>query len=187
PVRERLHALAAGGTSAAHARLLATLDGARHHALLDALQTLVAAPPYRPSADRPAGPAAEATVRRDMARLRLRVEEALGREPGGARDTALHEARKAAKRARYSAEAVRPVLGARAKEHTARMKRLQQLLGEHQDSVMCRTALEGAADAALAAGEDTAPYEAMLRAERSRAAHAEAELPAAWSRADREV
>jgi CHAD domain-containing protein len=186
-VRERLRALGAGGARAAHAAVLRALDGARYAALLDAMDALTSAPPYRPAARLPAGPAAEATVRRDLARLRARVAAALALGPGAERDTALHEARKAAKRARYSGEAVRPVLGDAAKAHTARMKALQELLGEHQDSVMCRTALEGAAAAARAAGEDPAPYGAMARAERLRAAEAEAALPAAWARADREV
>ncbi|WP_052397224.1 CHAD domain-containing protein [Streptomyces sp. NRRL F-5123] len=169
-VRGRVDALGAGSALAAHAAVLRTLDGARYAALLDAMGVLTSAPPYRPAARHPAGPAAEATVRRDMARLRARMAAALALGPGAERDTALHEARKAAKRARYSGEAVRPVLGGPAKAHTARMKWLQELLGEHQDSVMCRTALEGAAADARAAGEDPAPYEAMARAERARAA-----------------
>ncbi|MGW5354724.1 CHAD domain-containing protein [Streptomyces sp. NPDC004031] len=186
-VRGRLHALGTGSALAAHAAVLRTLDGARYAALLGALDALTSAPPYREAADRPAGPAAEATVRRDMARLRSRMAAALAAAPGAARDTALHEARKAAKRARYSGEAVRPVLGGAAKAHSVRMKRLQEVLGEHQDSVMCRTALEGAVARARAAGEDPGPYRAMARAERSLAAQARAELPRAWAHADREA
>jgi CHAD domain-containing protein len=185
--RGRLHALAAGTHAQSHAALVRTLEGARYFALLDHLEALVAAPPYRRAAGRPAGEAAAATVRRDHARLRRGIEVALALEPGPERDTALHEARKAAKRARYSGEAVQPVLGAPAKAHTGRMKRLQQLLGEHQDSVMCRTAVTGVAAQAQAAGEDTAPYDALVRAERARAADVEAALPDAWADADLEV
>ncbi|MFI0939078.1 CHAD domain-containing protein [Streptomyces sp. NPDC021020] len=184
-VRRRVNALGAGGVLAAHAAVLRTLDGARYAALLDAMDALTSAPPYRPAARLPAGPAAEATVRRDMARLRARMAAALASAPGPAQDTALHEARKAAKRARYSGEAVGRVLGGAAKAHTARMKRLQQVLGEHQDSVMCRTALEGAAADARAAGEGPAPYGAMVRAERARAALAREALPGAWAHAAR--
>ncbi|SHK99094.1 CYTH and CHAD domain-containing protein [Actinacidiphila paucisporea] len=186
-VRDRLHALAAGTSTASHTALLRTLDSARYFTLLDTLEALIAAPPYRRAARKPADQAAAATVRRDLARLRRRIEAALPLQPGDDKDVALHEARKAAKRARYSGEAVQPVLGAAAKAHTGRMKSLQQLLGEHQDSVLCRAALTTAAAEARAAGEDPAPYDALLAAERARAADVEAELPPAWARADQEV
>jgi CHAD domain-containing protein len=47
----------------------------------------------------------------------------------------LHRARKAAKRARYAAELVAPVVGKRAQRRVERLKDLQDVLGEHQDSV----------------------------------------------------
>lgn len=186
--RDRLYALAAGSSDESHEAVLRTLDSARYFALLDALETVVAAPPYRRAAGKPAAEAAAATVRRDLARLRRTIEAALAlEEPGGKKDVALHEARKAAKRARYSGEAVQVVLGGPAKAHTRRMKKIQQLLGEHQDSVLCRAALAGAAAEARAAGEDPGPYDALIRAERQRAADVEAELPEAWERADQEL
>jgi CHAD domain-containing protein len=49
----------------------------------------------------------------------------------------LHGARKAAKRARYAAEAAAPVIGPkRAARHAKRYQKLQDLLGEHQDSLI---------------------------------------------------
>ncbi|MFG1806075.1 CHAD domain-containing protein [Streptomyces sp. NPDC049040] len=186
-VQDRLHALAARSSTASRTALLRTLDGDRYFALLDTLEAVIAAPPYRRGARKPAAEAAAATVRRDHARLRRGIEAALALEPGEDKDVALHEARKSAKRARYSGEAVQPVLGAPAKAHTGRMKKLQQLLGEHQDSVLCRIALTGAGADARAAGEDPAPYEALVRAERARAADVEAALPQAWEQADQEL
>ncbi len=47
----------------------------------------------------------------------------------------LHRARKAAKRARYAAELVAPAIGKRAQRRVDRLKGLQDVLGEHQDSV----------------------------------------------------
>jgi CHAD domain-containing protein len=47
----------------------------------------------------------------------------------------LHRARKAAKRARYAGELVQPLGGQRAAEQAARNESLQDLLGEHQDSL----------------------------------------------------
>jgi inorganic triphosphatase YgiF len=163
------------------------LDGPRYFAVLDALEALIAAPPYTRAAGAAAADAAEATIRRDHARLRRRLEAALSLPPGQDRDVALHEARKAAKRARYSSEAAQPVLGRPAAAHAGRMKGIQQLLGEHQDSVMCRAALAALREHAVRAGEDPAPYDALDRREREIAAAVEADLPGAWHDADRSV
>ncbi|MEE4541998.1 CYTH and CHAD domain-containing protein [Streptomyces sp. V4-01] len=185
--RRRLTA-ATGGTATAGPPHTAgappELDDARYFALLDALEALLAHPPYTPRATAPAPRAAEATVRRDHTRLRHAVEAALALPPGDTRDTALHEARKDAKRARYSGEAAETVLGPRAAAHTGRMKSVQQLLGEHQDAVMCRTAVAAVRTAALAAGEDPAPYDAIIDRERRTAADTEAALPDLWRSAD---
>jgi CHAD domain-containing protein len=171
--------------SAAHAAVLRELDGPRYFALLDAFEALLAAPPFRPTADAPAHRAATATVRRDHARLRRRVHAALDLPPGDDRDTALHDARKAAKRARYSGEAAESVLGAPAAAHTSRMKSLQQLLGDHQDSVMCRRTVTVLREQARAAGEDPAPYDAIAAREQRLATAVEVRLPAAWQAAER--
>jgi len=79
--------------------------------------------------------------------------------PGAAdRDTAIHQARKAAKRARYAAEAAVPALGGAARHQAAQAKELQQSLGDHHDSVVARTVLLELAQQARAAGEDTFTY-----------------------------
>jgi CHAD domain-containing protein len=63
---------------------------------------------------------------------------------GQARDVALHETRKAAKRARYAAEAARPALGKKngrkARRFAKRMKDVQSALGMHQDAVIAQAA-----------------------------------------------
>ncbi|WP_329317717.1 CYTH and CHAD domain-containing protein [Streptomyces sp. NBC_01262] len=184
PARTRLR----GGPGASHATarktLLGELDGDRYFALLDTLDALLAAPPLLDAAKAPAAPALTRTVRRDHRRLRGLVESALALEPGHERDLSLHEARKAAKRARYSSEAAQPVLGKPAAKHTKRMKGIQQLLGEHQDSVIARDAVVRLADEARAAGEDTFAYGALAQLERGLAARAEAAVPGAWREAD---
>ncbi len=173
------------GRPGPHAAVVAELGGIRYFALLDAFEGLLAAPPYLRRAADPAEKAAVKTVERDHKRLRRAVKHALALPPGPGRDVALHEARKAAKRARYAAEAAEPDLGDRAAERTSRMKAVQQLLGEHQDSVMCRSVLARLQERAVAAGEDPEPYDAMVRAERRVAAEVEERLPDAWNRADR--
>ena len=54
------------------------------------------------------------------------------------RALALHDARRAAKRARYAVEPLRPVYGDAAVTLTTRLKALQTALGEHQDTVVTR-------------------------------------------------
>ena len=89
--------------------------------------------------------------------------------PGGEeRDLALHDARKAAKRVRYAAEAAVPALGKPAKAWPGAMKAVQTLLGDHQDSVVARDALRGLAVQAARPGESAFTWGAALRPARSR-------------------
>ncbi len=169
----------------ARARLLQQLRGKRYFDLLDSLDTLLADPPLLDAAARPAAEGVSEAVRRDHRRLAKRAAKALATVRGTDRDVALHEARKAAKRARYSAESARPVLGKAAKVHRKRLTAIQKLLGEHQDSVMSRLEIVRIADRAWSAGEDTFAYGAMHQLERDRAAAAEDALPKTWRAADR--
>ena len=163
--------------------LLRELAGARYFALLDTLDALLADPPWLAPAGRPARSGVTRAVRRDHRRLARRVDQALALEAGPDRDVALHEARKAAKRARYAAEAARPVFGKPAKEMVARMKEVQQLLGEHQDSVIARNTLRTISADAHRDGADTFVFGALYQLERVRAAAAEAALPVLWREA----
>ena len=185
PLGDRIRTPQATDHGSARRQLLRELRGQRYFTLLDRLDTLLAAPPLRDPAKRPAEEAVRRAVRRDHRRLAQRVAESLALPPGTGRDLALHDARKAAKRARYAAESAQPVLGEPAQRHRARLAALQQLLGEHQDSVMCRAAIRHLADAAGRAGEDTFPYGALHQMERQRAGAVEAALPKAWRRTDR--
>ena len=93
------------------------------------------------------------------------------------RDAAIHEARKAAKRARYAAEAAAPALGGPARRQAAQAKELQQLLGDHHDSVVARAVLLDLTGQARAAGEDTFTYGLMHRGQACQAAEIEQTLP----------
>ena len=93
------------------------------------------------------------------------------------RDAAIHEARKAAKRARYAAEAAEPTLGSAASRQAAQARELQQLLGDHHDSVVARTVLLDLAAKARAAGEDTFTYGLMHQRQACQAATIEQALP----------
>ncbi|MEU5190338.1 CYTH and CHAD domain-containing protein [Streptomyces klenkii] len=185
PVRARLRIYAAGRARGTRKRVLALLDGERYLALLDALDALLADPPLRRAAARPAPEVLAGAVLHDYERLAGRVETALGTEAGPLRDTALHEARKAAKRARYAAEAAVPALGKPAKRFRSRMKEVQELLGDHQDTVMTRTVLRALAIRAHAAGESTFTLGLLYGREEQHAAQGERELPDVWAKASR--
>ncbi|MEU1671522.1 CYTH and CHAD domain-containing protein [Streptomyces roseifaciens] len=185
PVRARLRIYAAGRAQSTRKRLAALLDSDRYLTLLDALDALLAGPPLRRAAALPAPEVLAGAVLHDYERLAGRVEHALATGRGPERDTALHDARKAAKRARYAAEAATPALGKPAKRFTRRMKDVQSLLGDHQDSVMTRTALRTLAAEAHAAGESTFTLGLLYGREERRAAWDEVELQLVWRKASR--
>ena len=138
----------------AHAELVQTLDEDRYLRLLDQLDDLVADPPLTDRAQRPA--------RRELPRLVARACERVDRAAAAAdqaktaseRAQGLHDVRKAAKRARYAAESVVPVFGKPAVRLATRMEKLQETLGEHQDSVVARQIIRELAVAAAGAGEN---------------------------------
>jgi CHAD domain-containing protein len=180
PVEERLHTWARTEHGGARARLIGVLDSRRYLALLDTLDALIAAPPQRKAAGKkPRKPIAKA-VKKDVRKVAGLVERAVELEPGTDRDTAIHEARKKTKRARYAAEAARPALGKPAKDLVKSMKALQNLLGEHQDSVMARQALRELSAVAHAAGESAFTYGLLHEREERRAVRVETELPGFW-------
>ncbi|MFD7168783.1 CYTH and CHAD domain-containing protein [Streptomyces violascens] len=183
PVRGRLRIWTVARRTGSRRRTVAVLDGKRYLALLATLDTLLAAPPLLPPAERPVADELPKAVLKDYDRLAGRVHTALGLAPGHERDLALHEARKAAKRARYAAEAAAPALGKAARKFAKRMKAVQNVLGDHQDSVVARDALRTLAAQAHAAGESAFTWGLLYGQEEATAAARERELPEVWARA----
>ncbi|MCP9988106.1 CYTH and CHAD domain-containing protein [Streptomyces sudanensis] len=181
PVHARLRRWSAARRAGSRDRLLEVLDGDRYLALLDALDALLADPPLRPAAAKAPEKVLAKTVAKDHARVAARLEHALALDPGHHRDTALHETRKAAKRARYTAELAAPVLGRPARRLVKDMKAVQQLLGDHQDSVVAREALRQLAVQANGAGESSFTWGLLHGREEARAAARERELPHVWA------
>ncbi|MEE1783785.1 CYTH and CHAD domain-containing protein [Streptomyces sp. SP17BM10] len=126
-------------------QVLLELDGNRYFALLDALDAFVTSPPLRRRAARKAPKYLSDVLRREQQRTLKRLDRALRTAPGPARDQALHRARKAAKRARYTAEAAQAPVPRRTEERaaafSARMKKLHKALGTHHDAVILRREL----------------------------------------------
>lgn len=180
PVGARLAAWAGAGHGGARGRLVGVLDSARYLALLDTLDALVSDPPLLDDAAGKPGKVIAKAVRKDFGKVSRLVEEAIETPPGTDRDVAVHEARKKTKRARYAAEVAGPALGSPAKNLARSMKSLQNLLGEHQDSVMARQTLRELSAVAHAAGESAFTYGLLYGREEQRAAAVEARLPEAW-------
>ncbi|MGX1883715.1 CYTH and CHAD domain-containing protein [Streptomyces sp. NPDC055287] len=183
PVRGRLRIWSVAGRASARARTLAALDSRRHLDLLTALHTLLADPPLRPAASRPAADVLPKVLLKDYGRLAHRMESALALPPGDERDQALHSARKAAKRTRYAADAARPALGKSAKRLSKRVKDVQSVLGEHQDSVVARQTLRTLGAQAHAVGETSFTWGLLHEREEAGAEAGERELPRVWKRA----
>jgi len=143
---------------AAHRELVAALDNDRYLRLLDTLDDLLTTPPLSARAGKPARKELPALVGRAAGRVERAARTVTSAETPQARDRALHDVRKSAKRARYAAETAIPVAGDPATEFADRMEALQDLLGEHQDSVAARALLLELGAAAHLAGEEGFTY-----------------------------
>jgi len=152
----------------ARAALLKALDSDRYLALLDQFDATL-----NELAPTNADTSLDALARRQLKKVRKAVK-ALPEDP---RDEELHAVRKLGKRARYAAEL------ARNRDVAECSKRLQDVLGEHQDSTVAETRLRALAaiappDEALAAGR-------LIEREHARQAEARAAWPRAWRALDR--
>ncbi|MFI6500406.1 CHAD domain-containing protein [Nonomuraea typhae] len=157
-----------------YARIREALSGDRYYALLNDLDALVADPELTSAA----GKAAEATLTGVAAKNWKRVTDAYDYaqaiEDEERREIAMHDVRKAAKRARYTAEALG--MGKLAKHAEA----VQEVLGLYQDGVVAQETLAKEAENARQAGEDTFTYGLLIGIEKTTAERAHAEFPAVW-------
>ncbi|GGW28362.1 CYTH and CHAD domain-containing protein [Streptomyces xantholiticus] len=183
PVAARLRHWSVAGADEARRTAVAALDSDRYLALLDSLDALRADPPLLRAASGAPGAVLAKAVLKEYDRLAARADRALSLPAGKERDLAMHDARKAAKRARYAAEVARPALGKAAKRFGKRMKAVQKVLGDHQDSVVAREALRELAIKAHAVGESAFVWGLLYGREEARAGAREAELPAVWAEA----
>ncbi|CAI9400744.1 CYTH and CHAD domain-containing protein [Aestuariimicrobium sp. T2.26MG-19.2B] len=130
---------------------LAALDGDRYRRLLDEVDDLLASPPLRRRAGRRAAPTVATLVTADLERLRKAVRRSRAADNDAA---SLHEVRKCAKRLRYSAESAVVVHGKRARKLAVAAERIQDLLGDHQDTVVTRELLRSLARSPSLTPED---------------------------------
>ncbi|MBD0292985.1 MAG: CYTH and CHAD domain-containing protein [Jiangellaceae bacterium] len=124
----------------ARAEVRALLSADRYVDLHAQLVSASNAPPTTDAAEQPGREALPALVRKAWKRLAKRAKAALDADAAessggpGASDDDWHQVRIAAKRARYAAEAVAPVLGSDAKALARQVERVTDALGEQQDA-----------------------------------------------------
>lgn len=161
---------------------LAALDSGRYLALQDRIDALLTGPPFTAHARRKGKRELPHSARRAYRRVESRMVEAQRQPPGEKRDRALHETRKAAKRLRYAIEALQRTQGKPAARLRKRLKSVQDLLGEHQDTVVARPVLRQLAAQAHLEGGNGFTYGLLYAAEAARAEQVENDLPPAWKR-----
>ncbi|RKE17108.1 CHAD domain-containing protein [Streptomyces sp. TLI_171] len=161
-------------TREARPQVLAALDSERFRRLLATLTALAADPPLNSRAAKPAGREITRTLRREHRRTAERVAAARRTPDGPALERALHDARKAAKRARYAGESA----GRPARGFTRRMKALQDVLGRHQDAVIARNTVRALSDGGFG-------YGVLYGRQVAELAFARELLPEVWEQAAR--
>jgi CHAD domain-containing protein len=137
---------------AARASVSAALRTDRHDQLLEDLIAFVNEPPVTDDAFRPVADVLLPRVRCTWRRLSHRVDALDTTAP----DEQWHEVRILAKKARYAAEGLAPVIGKHMLTSAGALAKVTDLLGTHQDAHVARTVLR-----TLATGSETSSSEAF--------------------------
>ena len=183
PVRRRVDLELRQAYKDAHRELVVGLDSDRYLALVTALEEFITEPPFSEPATRDATEELRARVRRSCRRVQKAAEGLDGRPDAAEQDQHLHDVRIAAKRARYAAEAVRPVIGKPAKAVADVMAAVQETLGDHQDAVVERQWLRDLGVRAFLAGENGFTFGRLHGLADARAQHDEERFTEVWARA----
>jgi CHAD domain-containing protein len=171
PAARRFLTLLEKERSAARAAMLEVMSTSRYAELLTRLEAAAVAPRAR-AADVPL----EDVAAREFRKLRKAVR-ALPPDPS---DDELHAVRIRGKRARYAAELAEGVAGKAARRVVRDAKRFQDVVGEHQDSVVAEERIRALLErvesprAHFAAGR-------LVERERERRRRAREDFPAAWA------
>jgi CHAD domain-containing protein len=185
PVQARIQGHFAPRRAAAREQVIKALNSARYAKLLADLDRLALEPPLGPRAAAAARDVLPAAVRRAYRQAKRRMRRARHAPRGQVRDVALHEARKSARRARYAAEAASPAAGQHARRFARQMKKVQSVIGEHQDAVIAREASRDLGIGAHLAGENAFTYGLLHEREARQAERLQADARTVWKRASR--
>ena len=178
PVRARIRNELQEIERPARACLNEAMKSDRHQALLSVLRGWRDEPPIGQDI-------ATKTLLKRARRAERKADRRLAAALRSNDDAMVHRARKAAKRARYAAEAVQPVFGPPALRLARRLARLQSVLGEHQDAVITRGVLRDLAAGAQLAHENAFAYGVLYEREDAEAAALRREARRAWRKASR--
>lgn len=185
PVKARVQGHFASVRASGRTTLLGALDSQRYFSLLSELDTVLAEPPLAPKATRPAADVLPAAARRSFRQVRRRMRRARRAPAGRPTDLALHQARKAARRARYASEAMSPAIGKNARRFAKQMKKVQSVLGDHQDAVIARLVERELGVAVHLAGESAFSYGLLYGRDTCDAEWLGARARRTWRRASR--
>jgi CHAD domain-containing protein len=136
PVASTIQAELAVRRKQAMDAMLEALDSERYRKLVGLVHHWRSDPPFTAAAD-----ASADSIDSAIKKARKRVSKRLGaavaaRRAGEPSDELFHRARKATKRHRYAVEAAVPVWGSKADKIISQRKDLQDVLGNHQDSIV---------------------------------------------------
>jgi CHAD domain-containing protein len=175
--RARAESLLAGverERSEAHAAVLVALSDERYFAFLDRLE----------ASDHPPLVAGLGLTLTELWWEEFRrARRAFTRLGPGSSDAELHAARIRMKRARYAAELAAHELGDPGERFLKRARKLQDLLGEHQDAVVATARIADWVDE----GGDREVADVLLTREDERRARARTDWPAVWKKAERKA
>ncbi len=163
---------------AAVAALRKALGSDRYRRLLDDLVAVAESPPLTSRASDPGIEVLPGLVRRPWRKLRAMVGD-VGDDPA---DADLHEVRKRAKQVRYAAQTVRPAVGKPAKRAAKGARKVQDLLGDHQDTVEAEAWLREAGNDANVSAGTAFVLGALVADERAQRRALRDDWPATWAK-----
>jgi CHAD domain-containing protein len=136
PVASTIQAELAVQRKQAMDAMLEALDSERYRKLVGLVHHWRSDPPFTAAAD--ASPdSIDSAIKKARKKVDKRLSEAVAtRRAGEPSDELFHRARKASKRHRYAVEAALPVWGSKADKIISQRKDLQDVLGNHQDSIV---------------------------------------------------
>ncbi|NUP01661.1 MAG: CYTH and CHAD domain-containing protein [Nonomuraea sp.] len=181
PIHTRLGSDLRKREQEAYERIKDALSGDRYYTLLNTLDALIAAPNLGKAAAKPAKERLSAIAAKGWDRVTRAYDTAQAIDDPERREIAMHDVRKAAKRARYTAEALEPTLGKGMAKLAKLAENVQEVLGAHRDGVVAQETLAKEAESARQAGEDTFTYGLLIGIERNTAERAHADFPRVWA------
>ena len=185
PVQSRVRGHFAPLRASAREQVIKAFGSVRYAKLLANLDQLAHDPPQGPQAGAPARDVLPAAVHKAYRQAKRRMRRARQAPAGEARDVALHEARKSARRARYAAEATRPASGRPAHRFARQMKKVQSVVGDHQDTVIARQAARDLGIGAHLAGENAFTYGLLYERQHDQAERLQTRVRTVWKKASR--